>query len=163
MKIVFKKSILVLISILLLINLSCQKDELNLKGETDYIIFGSEYRFCSDNCSIVYLLRSDGLYKSTEYLKTWKINSFNEKLDDTKFKQVMGLEGKIPLELLNEEEHEKTFGCPDCIDQGGYFLEIARKGSPNKRFRIDTFTNVLPEYVKKIAAEIKASIEIAKK
>lgn len=162
MKILFNKLTLVIACVLLLINLSCQKDGIDLNGETDYIIFGSSYGFCVGECATTYLLKSDGLYKSTTYLKTGELNSFTEKLSVEKFSQVKGLEQKVPKEFLNENSEEKTFGCPDCADQGALFLEVARRGHQNKRFTIDTRTDGLPDYVKSVAIHIKAGIEIAR-
>ena len=143
-------------------NSSCQKEGFSLKGETDYIIFGSSYGMCVGDCAITYLLKSDGLYKSKDYLKTGNVNSFTEKLSDEKLQQLKNIPSSIPSELINYTKDEETFGCPDCADQGGYYLEIIREGKKHKTFRIDTNTDQLQDYVKKVAAEISKAIEVAK-
>ncbi len=149
-------------SIVLMSYSSCQKEGFSLKGETDYIIFGSSYGMCVGDCSITYLLKSDGLYKSKDYLKTGNQNSFTEKLSNEKFEGLKSISSSLPSELINNPKDEETFGCPDCADQGGYYLEIIRKGQKPKIFRIDTNTDQLPEYIKQVALEIKKAIEVAR-
>ena len=162
MNTLIKKLSLIIAGILLMSNSSCQKEGFSLKGETDYIIFGSSYGMCVGDCAITYLLKSDGLYKSKDYLKTGNANTFTEKLSAEKFQQLKNITASIPSELVNSNKDEETFGCPDCADQGGYYLELIRESKKNKIFRIDTNTDQLPDYVKKAAAEIKKAIDVAK-
>ena len=42
-------------------------------------------------------------------------------LPNTKFLLAKDLTEEIPEALLKEED--KTFGCPDCYDQGGIFIQ----------------------------------------
>ena len=157
-----KKTSLIIAAIFLMSNSSCQKEGFSLKGETDYIIFGSSFGMCVGDCAITYLLKSDGLYKSKDYLKTGNINTFTEKLSNEKFQQLKNISSSIPSELVNYKKDTETFGCPDCADQGGYYLELIREGKKHKIFRIDTRTDPLPDYVKKAAEEIRKAIEMAK-
>jgi hypothetical protein len=158
----FKKTSLIIAGVLLMSNSSCQKEGFSLKGETDYIIFGSSYGMCVGDCAVTYLLKSDGLYRSKDYLKTGNVSSFTEKLSDEKFQQLKNIPSSIPSELINYTKDEETFGCPDCADQGGYYLELIREGKKHKTFRIDTNTDQLQDYVKKAAEEIRKAIEVAK-
>ena len=162
MKKLFKRISLISTAIFLMSNSSCQKEGFSLKGETDYIIFGSSYGMCVGDCAVTYLLKSDGLYKSKDYLKTGNANTFTEKLSNEKFQQLQNISSSIPSELVNYKKDTETFGCPDCADQGGYYLELIREGKKHKIFGIDTRTDPLPDYVKKAAEEIRKAIEMAK-
>lgn len=42
----------------------------------------------------------------------------------------------IPEELINGSN--KTYGCPDCADQGGYYFEINTTDGKKKRYTVDT-------------------------
>ena len=127
MKLILKSN-LIIAFVLLVVASSCQKDGLGLDGEKDYIIFGSSYGFCEGECATSYLLKHDGLYKSTSYLRTGRLNTFSEKLNAEKFNQVRGFEQKIPAEFLDEKKPETTFGCPDCTDQGRVVFGLRKEG-----------------------------------
>ena len=74
----------------------------------------------------------------------------NETLPVDKFNLAKKLLDKFPQYLLFNPN--KTFGCPDCADQGGYYIEIKEKNGEVKNWHIDTDTSKQP-------AEIRAYIE----
>ncbi|HXH99040.1 MAG TPA: hypothetical protein VNI52_02140 [Sphingobacteriaceae bacterium] len=160
MKLIYNFLIL-FITALLLSNSSCKKDKY-LK-DYDYIIFGSSYGMCAGpNCNTTYLLNDKGAFRSETYLRDNDITLHHVKLSESKFKQLKELSTKIPQQLYTSAKPEETFGCPDCADQGTLYLEIKEKNKSAKKFRIDTNEGSLPEHIKSIAVDIKASIEIAK-
>lgn len=150
---------IILITVVLFTAASCEKSALT---DPDYIIFGSSYGMCAGtDCAVSYMITDEGVSKSSSYLRNGDLSTHNEKLSDEKFEQLKALEAKIPAEFFMGGDEEKQFGCPDCADQGTLHLIII-KGETQKRFRIDTRTDGLPAYVKKMAEEIKAAIAIAR-
>ena len=52
---------------------------------------------------------------------------------------------ETPAELINTPT--QVFGCPDCADQGGYYIDIAPKEGAKKFWIIDTNKSAVPEYL----------------
>lgn len=157
------KSMLLLSGIFLMSISGCTKDPNVSILEKDYIIIGYENGFCASNCEVTYLINKDGVFKSVDYLKTKKLSSFSQKLSKEQFKQVKDFETKIPKELINSGKDEITFiGCPNCADQGSYYVEIVIKGKNPKRYFIDTITDELPDYLKEFAVDINDTLNILK-
>lgn len=64
----------------------------------------------------------------------------------------------IPDELKNGTD--KTYGCPDCGDQGGYYFLLEMSNGGIKKYTIDTDntadqTSEIIEFKKKIANSIR--------
>ncbi|MBK9487878.1 MAG: hypothetical protein IPO07_03120 [Haliscomenobacter sp.] len=52
---------------------------------------------------------------------------------------------------MNEED--EVFGCPDCADQGGFYLEI-KQGKSTRSWRIDTNDDQIPAYLSAYTAKV---------
>lgn len=104
----------------------------------DALVFGMARGFCVGKCFHVYkvdgttLNEDTGVQRLEDYL-TYEFNS-TERLSDTKFEEAKGLIDLIPAELLSADNQK--YGCPDCHDQGGIYIEII-EGDENRRFVID--------------------------
>ncbi|MGB4775194.1 MAG: hypothetical protein WBP45_08480 [Daejeonella sp.] len=159
----YLKSTLLIAGVVLMCISACKKDPHVSILEKDYIIIGYGNGFCASNCEVTYLINKDGVFRSVNYLQTKKLSSFNQKLSEEKFKQVKDFETKIPEELINSGKDEVTFiGCPNCADQGSYYVEIVIKGKNPKCYFIDTITDELPDYLKKFAIDINGTLGILK-
>jgi len=124
---------------------SCHKDDDILQNEEDYLIFGKFYGFCfGETCIETFKLTSSGLYEDTldHYRATDGFDFVS--LPSTMFLLVKDLTEEIPEALLNEED--KTFGCPDCYDQGGIFIQISKKDKLQTWF-IDMDKKGTPDYL----------------
>ena len=58
----------------------------------------------------------------------------------------------IPPELFEKES--QTFGCPDCMDQCGYLVQILEYNGTVRTFDIDTQKGALPDFLKEFPAQV---------
>ena len=141
----------------LLISTSCSKsDEVNI-NEFDYLIFGHFYGECiGEGCVETYMLTDTKLYedKKDNYFFDDAQFDFVE-LDNAQFELVKDLPDYFPVALLETEED--VFGCPDCGDWGGLFVQYA-KDNVVKSWRIDQMKEDVPvslhEFIDKINEKI---------
>lgn len=145
-----KKITYFLFSILLLT--ACSKEDVN---NDDYLIFGQFYGEClGESCVETYKLTSSELYleENDSYDKS---NMSFDKLKKAEYKKVKDLLKEFPKELMDETE---TIGCPDCVDQGGYYLEYKKDGI--KYFwRIDKNKTKCPDYLIPFLNKLDQSLE----
>lgn len=137
-----RKSILSFV-LLVLISGCTTQDEL-LLNEGDYLIFGHFYGFCvGENCVENFKLTNKNLYRDSNH--NYSQESFNfELLGNDKFEQVKDLTNYFPEKILSEKE--STFGCPDCADGGGLYIEYYKNGTV-KKWRIDQMKTNVPTYL----------------
>ncbi len=123
---------------------SCSSDEGASDNDSDYLIFGHFYGFCiGEACIETFKLTEDKLFEDTE--DNYANPPFNfELLTNDKFEAVKDITDFFPTELLSETED--TFGCPDCADGGGVFIEYSKNGVV-KNWRIDQMKAGIPEYL----------------
>ena len=133
--------------------LGCSSDESSFDEPT--IIFGHFFGECGgERCLETYMLQGDSLF---EDLNDSFDRSFNfSPLSAELFNQVSDLRTFIPDEL--NELDGQTFGCPDCADQGGIFLQLVDQD--DKVFTIDQDTNGLPEYLQIFAGQVNDRIAL---
>lgn len=109
------------------------------------IIFGRFCGQCIRNCAPMFRLNTtgkattlwadyeDSYFKGNGTLKFATDLNQRELID--KAYQVMW---KLPKALLDAAQDEKTFGCPDCTDGCGIYIEFTTElGGKSKRFRLD--------------------------
>lgn len=115
---------------------SCRHTTENSKVQK--LVFGSYYGMCLSNCVHIYQLTETSLAKddSAQYSTlSWTYNfTTTQVLDVSKFNKAKDLLNQVPSELL--VNNNKTYGCPDCHDQGGIFIMI-ENGSAIIRVRLD--------------------------
>lgn len=116
---------------------SCKKEKI-VNDPADELVFGTHYGFCQGDCFTVFGIDSQEVQQDTgaHYLYNYQNYTFNGTvtLHDSLFAQVSHLLNEIPAELTTSDD--KVFGCPDCHDQGGVYVEI-NSGDVKKRFDID--------------------------
>ena len=117
-----------LLSILILsLFFSCSDEE--MADPAEYLIFGHFYGFClGDQCIQIYKLTENSLFIDTN--KDYpNHNEFYEasfeKLDNDYYEQVKDLQDYFPTRILSESD--TVFGCPDCADGGGLYIEYKTK------------------------------------
>ncbi|MGB0885408.1 MAG: hypothetical protein ACPGR5_03205 [Chitinophagales bacterium] len=147
------KNILFIVALLITFS-SCKKDIEIEKG--DYLSFGSFHGEClGSDCVKTYRLEENKLYEDPNKLNGTKIGLI--KLSDEEFNQVKDLIDYIPKELFKKES--ETFGCPDCVGQGGYYVHYFIDGKRGI-FRLDTDIDALPNFVQDFAKKIKEKLEL---
>jgi hypothetical protein len=139
---------------LLLFFTSCTKDKLE---NLDYFSFGNAYGFCQGNCANFFLIKGDKIYPDDmDYYYGSSLKFMEEALPGEKYNLAKKLIDNFPAYLIDNPN--RTFGCPDCADQGGIHIEIKEKGQI-KRWHLDTTVSNLPaaiqDYVKEIAIVIE--------
>ena len=141
------KSKLIFPALLIFVIFSCRKDDLS---DIDYFAFGTAYGECFGDCATFYMIKGNYLYPDNIEYYTGSISFKSEPFPDEKFTLAIQLINKFPEYLLDNPD--KTFGCPDCADQGGIHIEISDKGKL-KKWHIDTTVENQP-------AEIRSYIEL---
>lgn len=163
-----KKLSLLSILCLLLGAFSCSRqenDELSTAalasnlGDVDHFVFGKYHGHCLGNCAHAYKLKADGLFADKVNQGYLEINSEFEDKSQSKAKIELAskLLKDLPKALFNEEGD--TFGCPDCADQGGYYVEIQIGKRAPQVWRIDTNKDQIPAYLSAYTAKIEKTME----
>ncbi len=137
---------------------SCHKDKVNVIAENDHLIFGTFYGFCGgEGCVETFKLTETALYEDTKDVYRTNDGYSFIKLSNEKFNLVKDIADAIPSALL--EEDEKTFGCPDCYDQGGLMIQILSDDEVKTWF-VDRNKASIPTYLHAISDSILAKIEL---
>lgn len=120
----------------LLAAFGCKKESVT---NSDYFIFGYAYGFCAGNCVTVFKLEGDNLFADDDagYQTLWNnpdIPFQMTSLPAEKVNLAKVLQAQIPAGLY--QEPDGNIGCPDCRDQGLYFVKI-KTGDTVREWRID--------------------------
>lgn len=135
---------------------SCSKEQAIELKDDSYIIFGHYYGMCfGEECVETFKLTSSQLFEdgNDHYAGTGPFE-FTE-LDAQEFEIARRLRDHFPDRLLREES--QTFGCPDCSDGGGLYIEYSVDGE-SKSWRIDQFQRNVPEYLHPFMDHVNATI-----
>lgn len=123
----------------------------------NYLVFGHFYGECGgEGCIETYALTGDKLYEDTADRYVATDFEFVE-LPMEKFDLVTGLEDSFPAQILDESDD--TFGCPDCGDWGGIYVEYVKDGQ-RQGWRIDVMLDDIPEYMRDFVEEIQEKITL---
>ena len=135
---------------------SCNKDCITL-NEQNYLVFGHFYGMCAgEGCVETYKLTDMKLYEDLIDDYSGQNLEFVE-LENETFAQVSDLVDFFPNQLLSEEE--TVFGCPDCSDGGGLFIQYSDNGNL-KSWRIDQFQNNVPSYLHAFIDQVNEAIAL---
>ena len=127
-------------------------------GNVDHFAFGTYYGHCLGNCAHAYKLNEDGLFPDQVergYLEPG-IAYATQSLSAENIALAQKLLEDFPAELMKEEA--EVFGCPDCADQGGFYLEI-KQGESTRSWRIDTNDDQIPAYLSAYTAKVRKAVE----
>lgn len=126
-------------------------------NKMDYLIFGHFHGECiGEGCVETFKLTGDRLYEDT--LDHYNAENFEfVELSSEKFEQVKDIIEYFPTKLLNDKD--TTFGCPDCRDQGGIFIQYSENGIV-KSWRIDKDKDVIPTYLHKFVDKVNETIRL---
>lgn len=143
---------------LILISISsCSKDNDTQTNENYYLVFGHFYGECmGEECVETFKLTNTKLYEDRNDIYGSTDFNFDE-LGSDKFDQVKDLIFSVPDQLLNE--NDSTFGCPDCLDQGGLLIQYSKNGNL-KTWRIDQIKDAVPSYLHDFMDEVNEKIAL---
>jgi hypothetical protein len=103
-------------------------DQLATNNKEDYLIFGRYGFECLGSCITVYKLQAGQLFADNlEYGFPEPDDFQTTPLSAADFQVAQVLSNEFPEELLETEQ--RIFGCPDCADQGGFYLSLKRNGT----------------------------------
>jgi hypothetical protein len=120
----------------------------------DFIVFGIFCGECVGECSTMYKLdflknkllvdHSDSYFKSFNETPT----KFESEIQDaSKLSIAKNIAGNIPDIILSSNKISEKFGCPDCSDGCGIYLEL-QKDTAVRKFYIDYQTTSLSGEIK---------------
>jgi len=139
--------------------LSCSdSDDNNINiNEQNFLVFGHFYGECAgEGCVETYKLTDKALYE--DILDNYNSNEQEfVKLENQKFEQVKDLPDFFPNQLLNQ--NETVFGCPDCTDGGGLFIQYSENGNV-KSWRIDQVKDNIPSYLHNFVDKVNEKIQL---
>ncbi len=121
------KTIIITLALIGLLFTGCKKSDNSVQvNKMDYLIFGHFHGECEgEECIETFKLTAEILYEDT--LDHYNAENFEFiELSSEKFEQVKDLIDCFPEEL--KKQKDTTFGCPDCIDQGGIFIQYSENG-----------------------------------
>lgn len=141
-----QKYILLLCLALLLANCTVERTECSCLPQPEVLIFGTAYGECLGNCAILYKIEGTRLFADdVDYLTgSFDIKFKTAPLPSEKYQIAKVLLAEFPFQIL--DENKERFGCPDCADQGAFYLEY-RFGETVRRWYIDTNDDAVPAYL----------------
>ena len=141
------KTTYILFILIILSGSSCQ-DDIGELYEGDYLVFGSFYGFCvGDDCLQLFKLEDRQLLEDTVAQYYTEDNLFqrsNRVRSRAELNTAKSLLDVFPKQLL--KERDSTFGCPDCYDQGGFYIEY-KQGRKRGTWVIDRTQDDVPAYL----------------
>ena len=145
------KSIL-LVPLFLLFTL-CTKDK---SFDVDYFAFGIAHGECIENCAVFFLVQNDNLYADDLNYYSSPLRFKSDPLSTDKYNIAKQLIDDFPQYLKNNPN--KTFGCPDCADQGGIHIEI-KNNDKTQYWHIDTNINNQPAEIRDYINKMLETLE----
>ncbi len=117
--------------------MACTDDEKIVQfGEDDQLIFGTFYGECAGNCTVLYKIQSGSLFEDDVDFGIPEVILFNDlPLSEADYLIAEELANTFPSDLTDSDK--EVYGCPDCADQGGVYLEL-KQGDNTRKWRIDT-------------------------
>ncbi len=139
---------------------SCKKkDDSGGNSKNGYLMFGTFYGFCQgEECIEIFKLDSGYLFEDSKDTYPSRDTFYSGKfvaLNDDKFNATKDLLGSFPMQLLNEKD--TVFGCPDCADGGGIYLEYNFNGDSGF-WIIDNNLYNIPKYLHSYMDEIHEKV-----
>lgn len=142
-----QKTVLLLAALIFTIT-SCSKYD----GTGDYLAFGSAAGMCAGNCARFFMIKNNNLYPDDmDFYNTTRLVFSDIPLAAEKYEIAKVLKDEFPEYLRRDPG--RTFGCPDCYDQGGIHIEFRENGK-TKTWHIDTNTEAQPEEIRSYIMKI---------
>jgi hypothetical protein len=128
-------------------------------GEVEHFVFGTFFGKCIGNCTNVYKLKGDALYadKLDRGYPDPQTEFQSQSLEAKSVNKAKELLKALPKELLAVDA--ENIGCPNCVDQGGFYVEIKIKGQELQYWRIDMFEQARPDYLKDFLKKTEVLVE----
>ncbi|MBG6130447.1 hypothetical protein IWQ47_001470 [Aquimarina sp. EL_43] len=131
-----KSFYLILISFTFLF-LSCNNDDDTTENTIESLVFGKYAGECLENCFTVFKIDTEKITKDTTVKHYTNDFTFKNSFVYSRevFEKYNSLLSSIPDELKNGTG--KSYGCPDCVDQGAFYLVVQMSDGKIKKYNID--------------------------
>ena len=135
---------------------SCKKTD----STPDYFAFGRYGNYCITSCGTYYSIKNNELYIDTT-AKTigGPLNFAPTPLSHSNYLLAKPIMDSFPKYFLDHPN--QTFGCPNCVDQGGYYIEMIKNGQKTYWF-IDTSIASLPVEIRAYVTQLASTINSIK-
>ena len=121
------------------------KKETQIPANADSFIFGKACGECQGNCATFFKIENGKLFADlTDYFYHQDLSFDTVALPEDKYQIASNLLSEFPAYLENNPD--KTFGCPDCADQCGFYIIVNKDGSKTY-WNIDTVESNLPSEI----------------
>ena len=151
-----KKNVLVFLFFILLAG--CFKEDTDELEVENYFIFGHFYGECmGETCIETYKLTESAMYEDTRDVYGISSSFDFVEMGHDKFLEVNDLPEYFPEELLHTDT--ATFGCPDCVDQGGLLI-VLYEDDQRRVWKIDMVKEQVPAYLHEFMDRVKEKIAI---
>jgi hypothetical protein len=123
------------------------------------LIIGTYYGMCfpPESCVHVYQIAGGKVYADTTYHYPYDGNGYKFKvLLDTAYPKVKQLKAAFPLRILTDTTTE--FGCPDCRDQGGYYVALNADGY-QQEWLIDKDLDAVSPYLHPFLQKVDSAVQ----
>jgi hypothetical protein len=133
-------------------------------AKPDYILFGIFCGECHGECATMYKFDIQQNKLFADHTDSyWKYESgipmqfSSQIINDEKIVLAKNILRNIPESMITTNDPEQRFGCPDCTDGCGIFMET-QKGNSIKKFYIDNQTQNLSGEIKTFADFLQTTI-----
>ena len=129
----------------------------SLKDTT--LLIGTFYGECfpPECCVHVYQIAGGKGYADTTYHYPYDGNGYKFKvLPDTAYPKVNQLKAAFPRRILTDTTTE--FGCPDCYDQGGYYVALKADGY-QQEWLIDQNLDAVSPYLHPFLQKVDSAVQ----
>ncbi len=142
----------------LVVLFACNSDDNGIHiNEQNFLVFGHFYGECSgEGCVETFKLTNESLFEDIVDDYSGQNMDFVA-LNNDLFEEVKDLTDFFPNKLLKETE--TIFGCPDCADGGGLFLQYSENGN-EKSWRIDQVKANVPSYLHDFMDKVNEKIAL---
>lgn len=139
------------LSLSLLLLVGCKKDKTDTTG--GQLVFGTYYGECGGDCAHFFKIKDGALYPdNTDNYYGGTLQFSSTALPNDSFLLAKGLLDSLPQYMLNHAD--TTWGCPDCVDQGGIHIEYT-SGDGVFVWTLDSDTGSLPVETRAYAQRVK--------
>ncbi len=118
---------------------SCSNDDDQTNNsEGASLVFGSYAGECFGNCFDVFKIDNAKLEEDRVVDFFTQNYSFKGSFtfSNPLYLMYRNILNEIPTEFISGSD--KTYGCPDCADQGGFYFEVTTAEGKTKKYSVDT-------------------------
>ena len=123
------------------------------------LIVGTYFGFCRppESCVHVYQIANGKVYADTTHHYPYDTSGYKFKvLPDTPYPKVNQLKAAFPHRILTDTTTE--FGCPDCRDQGGYYVALKADGY-QQEWLIDQDLDAVSPYLHPFLQKVDSAVQ----